>query len=292
MKKETYLYDNGNTIISYHKTEAGSKTLVVHFAPFGKGKRERDSWYGKVAFRAGFDVVSVREREIGWYQDMPLDDFLRSLDPVLHSYDKVVCYGESMGGYAALYYSVIINADCLAMSPLVSIHPKYPQFGWEEFRSKVNWIHTPLSLNNRYYNGRVLIAYDPTLEKDSIYINEEIRPVFRRDEYLMLHYSGHPVRASLNELGTLDYLILNFIKGHPTPCRRDLMHEKHKSPTYLIGLAFKAARQGKIKLAAKIYSQVVELNPNFKSSWLEHPLMLPAIERAKSFSQLPYGPGL
>lgn len=272
-------FDNGTSVMSYHRVFSDTGTLVVHFAPFMENDIHRS--YGKFLLAAGLDLISVRKREDFWYQDLDLDAFRREVEPFARNYSRVVCYGSSMGGYAALYFAGTIGAHCIALSPLVSIHPKYPWFGLENYRARVEFVHKPLVDVPKTPGARNLIVYDPKEWRDHPYVTREVVPAFPDADYVPIMYSGHPSGELLHEAGTLKPLVLGYIRGEPPPRPLDLVGDKASMKYYLMNLAVHCAKRKKTRWAASLYNRIKALDPGL-NHWL---LRMPNFDAARAMAE-------
>lgn len=73
---------------------------------------------------SGFDCLYFRDTDLDWYsngafrKESSQKEFLEFLKNQSMNYNFICCCGQSSGGYAALNYSILINADlCIAFSP-------------------------------------------------------------------------------------------------------------------------------------------------------------------------------
>jgi pimeloyl-ACP methyl ester carboxylesterase len=276
-------FDNGISVMSYHLAAEKSYTLIVHFAPFAENRI--DTFHGKFLLTAGFDLISVRKRKEYWYQDLDLHAFGQAVGQFCRNYRNIVCYGSSMGAYAALYFAGIIGANCVAISPLVSIHPKYPWFGFDNYRARVKFVHQPLVDVPKTPDARNLIVYDPKEWRDQPYVAREVAPAFPQADYVRLPYSGHPSGELLHEAGTLRSLVLGYIRGEPPSRPRDLMGKRAEMKTYLMCLANHCAKRRKIAWAASLYNRIKNLDPNFDHWLLRTPVFDPVRTMAETMAK-------
>ncbi|EGF93122.1 expE8 [Asticcacaulis biprosthecium C19] len=83
------------------------------------------NFFGKiVGQKANMTVIGFMAKRPNWYPDAQMASAIRSIEPDLSKFAHRVTYGSSMGGYGALKYSRMLNADAaLALCPQWSIDP-------------------------------------------------------------------------------------------------------------------------------------------------------------------------
>lgn len=103
--------------------EDKSDFLLVTFNHMGKPGR-RSFWGQDAASKLGISCLGIVPKEAHWYPDNAMQRILPSLLAVASQYKEVITYGFSMGAYASLKYSKVLNASrVLAFSPQSSIDP-------------------------------------------------------------------------------------------------------------------------------------------------------------------------
>ena len=88
------------------------------------------------------DALHILTRENDWFQN---EDFLVACAQVAEltrHYRRVVAYGSSMGGYAAIRYGGRVGAGvAFAMSPQYSINPRevFFEYRWKDLCSRIDF---------------------------------------------------------------------------------------------------------------------------------------------------------
>lgn len=262
MVKRTTLYDNGRTVIRHVVNPNRAKdTLVVTFAEMMRNDPSKPGFGQEFLLRHAVDVVTVQKRHESWYQDLKVDHFRKAIAKVRASYDRVVCYGISMGAFASLYFGGSIGASIMAISPLCSIHPLYPELGHNEYRKKVE--ATQCDLSEAPKSDRpVCIVYDPLQPFDSIYIRSEVKPAFPNASFYIAPGSGHPSSFCLNNMRILGKLVLGFVDNDATfniaAAMRPLRATSH---VYLETMADRCSKKMRFNTAVHLYSRAIRLAP-------------------------------
>lgn len=257
------LLDNGQTVIR-HLRNPGRKsdTLVVTFAEMLMNDPSQPGFGEQFLLKAGYDLVIVQKRSENWYQDLKVEDFSSAVSGIAAEYSDVVCYGISMGAFAALYFGGAVNASILALSPLCSIHPRYPQLGGREYRKHVvatqcDLAHAPKS------QQPVFIVFDQRLQLDAFYMRSEVMPAFPKATIAVAPGAGHPVSRCLNGMGLLRPLVLDFIRERRTPnLAAALRPHRANSTIWLTNLGERCARRKRFTTALSLYEKAIGLAPD------------------------------
>ncbi|NIJ08792.1 pimeloyl-ACP methyl ester carboxylesterase [Sphingomonas vulcanisoli] len=161
--------------------------------------------FGEVFFEAlGIPAFHILHRRNHWFQHPELPEALAALRPHLAGYRKVVVYGSSMGGFAALAYGSLLGAHIgLALSPQYSVDPKVAPFE-SRWRADIRRIRF-LKPDRAPPLPRQFIAFDPADAADARHaaLFADRSPTV----LIPARHGGHPVGAFLNETGVLRALI-------------------------------------------------------------------------------------
>jgi hypothetical protein len=175
--------------------------------------RDLDRWgFGENFLRdRAVDAVHVIGRDNNWYQYPEMPDAMAAIARVSRGYRRVISYGSSMGGYAAIRYGGAAGAAAaLAMSPQFSIDPTVVPFEWRwleetrqiDFTLERSW--TPAFVATAY------ILYDPrTLDRRHM-------ALFAARGYVVpvpMPHSGHSIARFLADCGLLQQAVLDAAHG-------------------------------------------------------------------------------
>lgn len=108
-------------ITLHHGANADAGPLDITFG--GQPSKLTASGFGTGwCLGKGWDTIYVAQRAETQYQDLPLEAFVGAVAEVIEGRD-VVCYGSSLGAYAALYYGGSIDARIIAAAPMLPAWP-------------------------------------------------------------------------------------------------------------------------------------------------------------------------
>jgi tetratricopeptide (TPR) repeat protein len=190
----------------------GKSCCVVTFDSFTDFRALDRTGFGEGFLNGvGVDAIHIIPRENAWYQHPEMLDAMACVHAATRAYERVVSYGSSMGGYAALRFAGVAGANAaLALSPQYSIDPAVVP--WEE-----RWLEPGKHFNSVWEGVLPLpelpeayIAYDP-LNIDRKHIALLARHM--RFEPIGLEQGGHPVTGFLAETGMLKTLILSICRN-------------------------------------------------------------------------------
>ena len=200
--------DIGNNIIRFCAQNSG--TLVISFDAGGRrhaADPARPGFGQKFLVQAGFDAMFVLPKQLDWYQTPELATFFlqRAADGFFKKYKRIVTYGSSMGGFAALAYSKYVGAThVIALQPRTTLI--HSQARWRSSFSRRMTIRQngPLAdaldgLNN---TAAVSVFFDPFFKRDAIHASRLIGkgPNIR---LLKIPFVGHTVPSFLAQTGQL-----------------------------------------------------------------------------------------
>jgi tetratricopeptide (TPR) repeat protein len=189
-----------------------SQACVVAFSSFTDDPRLDRPGFGEGFFREkGIDAVHIINRTNVWYDYGELPEALQRIAALTAAYTRVVTYGSSMGGYAAIRYAEPAGASmAIAISPQYSISRRLVPF---EKRWKSEARGKNLRSGHRHGSARVetVIFYDPH-DQDLEHVRL-IAQAYPRTAAVRLPHAGHPVGAFLAETRLLSGAVLDIISG-------------------------------------------------------------------------------
>lgn len=199
------LASHDDYLITHHLSASRdfSRPLVITFGGQPSGRSVEG--FGTGWCRAhGLDSVYVAQRKGTQYQGLDLDSFANAVGNIASGRD-VVCYGSSLGAYAALYFGGCINARIVAAAPML---PAYPPLNRAPDRIPI--LHMPLPEAPSSTHSPIIL-YDPTLPSDSLIVADMVRPAYPDARYMRLEYAGHTVLNYLAKAGVISPLIWSMI---------------------------------------------------------------------------------
>jgi len=234
---------------------------VVTFDNYGIGHGFDRQGFGETFFQtAGISAIHVMGVREDWYQYSDIFDAMAAVRQAVAGAARVMTYGSSMGGYAALRFAEAAGANAaLAMSPQYSIDPSTVPFEmrWTQDAGRIQWlpeIAKPLSLS-----FAPIVVYDTRIEdaQHAALISADTEIV-----EIKLPYTGHPSTTALGEVGLLRPLVLQALSGElDVPAfRKSALKARRQSPKHLAQLA-SAQPEHRLRCALDIAQKAVELAP-------------------------------
>lgn len=192
--------------------------------------------FGEAYFSTrGIDAIHVLSRDNQWYQYEELPRALSAIAAVTRGYQRVIAYGSSMGGFAALRYGSACGANVgIALSPQYTVDPDIVPFDrrWTDDVARISFRrHEVPPLSTQY------IVYDPRDAHDRRHFRlfAENGPVAG----IAIPHAGHPVGGYLSETGLLGPL-LEAVEAGPvdaTAFAAELRRRRRQSAHYFFILA-------------------------------------------------------
>jgi hypothetical protein len=188
-------------------TGLSADRCVVTFSPF-----EDNHALGRPGFEQGFlrrarvDAIHVIPRGNHAYQYADLPELCRQVAKVTSTYARIVAYGSSMGGYAAIRYGGWAGADvALALSPQFTLDPWRRPFDgrWPDHVRNVQFLHE----HGRVPVRQAIVVYDPSDRYDDAHAR-----LLRTLTHVIpvpLTGCGHPCTGLLADLGLLHPMALD-----------------------------------------------------------------------------------
>ncbi|WP_181708333.1 tetratricopeptide repeat protein [Chthonobacter rhizosphaerae] len=219
---------------------------MVTFDHLGALNVETPGFGEAFLLKHGFDVLNFQKRKENYYQDLSRDCFKQVVHNLPNTYDRVCLYGSSLGGYAALYYSIAVESDLIAISPLCSIHPGHNNVQ-ARHDSRVEWQHDQLQLPTNYHASAVILT-DPYDHQDAFFLQGVVRPAFPEAYVVKVPFGGHPVGEVLSELGVLKQYIVDVLRREGSRSI-STVGIKGRSKSIVFNMANEAIRRNKTNIA-------------------------------------------
>ena len=215
----------------------GGPVCYVTFASYTDERTLDRPGFGEEFFAArGIDAIHVLSRENRWYQHPELMDALAAVATASGGYARVIAYGSSMGGFAALRYGATCGATVgIALSPQFTVDPRIAPFDrrWAGDVARIAFRHDSHlpALAEQY------IAYDPRDACDRRHF--ALFAARSPTKGVPVPYGGHPVGSYLSETEMLRPLLERVEAGDldPEAHARELRHRRRRSGHYFYVLA-------------------------------------------------------
>lgn len=234
---------------------------VVTFDNYGIGHGFDRPGFGEEFLRlSGVSAIHVMGRREDWYQYPEMAEAMAVVKAATVGADRVMTYGSSMGGYAALRFADAAGAHAvLAISPQYSIDPQKTPFEtrWLQDSQRICWLP---EVDGRIVSEvRPVVVFDPTIEdgRQVARIQEDI------DIWpIRLPYASHPATTYLGEIGLLKSLVLQTLSGEldAVSFGREARSRRSKSGLYISTLAMSQPAHRR-ELAFSLAQRSVAINP-------------------------------
>lgn len=181
----------------------GSDVLIVSFEPAATGKNEPDLsrpvWGQALLLKRGVSVLGVKRVATDWYRNPELHQAFRALQAAgwFRRYARVMFYGSSMGGYAALAFAACApGCTVLAFSPQSTLAPDRCWFDQRFAGGRAKRWRGDLvdGVDGAEAASRVYVCYDPYQVKDRLHAQ---RLPARNRVDLRLPFVGHTTVQAL-----------------------------------------------------------------------------------------------
>lgn len=187
--------------------------LFVTFEPAGVAQVNRSKYragWGENIFRSlGVSSLHIKANSSNWYLKPDLPAALTSLQPLFRSFDRVITYGGSMGGFGALTY-----ADLIGAQTVISINPQSTLdqriVPWEDRypvaqERLLDFSHPHADAVGKYANAeQVLIFGDRRYDFDNAHVERLMAP---NVTYVNTPYIEHQVPEHLMHMKALTYIV-------------------------------------------------------------------------------------
>ncbi|WP_051201545.1 hypothetical protein [Paracoccus aminophilus] len=170
-----------------------SRTLLVTFGDMMALASGDRAWGEDLGLKHDMDVLSFMAGSRNWYPAISMMKALDLLSRALHQYDERICYGGSMGGYAALKYSSRIGADrVVAYMPQFSIDSR--DVNDSRYSRHFNQAeNADMAISPQDVSGAVVLVSDPGFLPDERHIERIVTEVARPVERIKVRNAEHSV---------------------------------------------------------------------------------------------------
>lgn len=251
-------------------------TLIVSFVTEAQARARADQLpqAAAIAMAKGWSSLSIIAETETWFRDPAVWAFFDRLvdDAFFEDFDRVLFYGERMGGYAATAYCVAApGSTVLALAPRATLTPA--RAGWDTRHSA----DRRRDFTSRYGfapdmtegAGQVFILHDPTVTLDAMHAS-----LFGGRWVTHLHAAliGEDPAASLDAMQVLPRMIEAAAEGRLTAEGwGKLWRARRNFGPYLKAILLKAEAQGRPAREAGICRSVIRRlrAPRFRKRLME-----------------------
>ena len=236
------------------RLENGSRHCVVTFDSYSDAQTLDRPGFGEEFFqKLGVDAVHIIGRQNDWYQYPELLEAAAIVRSFLASRERVISYGSSMGGYAAIRFGGIFGTHlAAAFSPQFSVNPAVAPFErrWLADALRIRFCLEAMSIR---FVPRAFIFYDPR-DDDRLHVD-----LFRGHTEVVdiaVPLGGHPCISMLSETDLLRPILLRLLETGESPdnLMSGFRAARLTSPDFFYQLSVRAKRpRAKTLLAERAY---------------------------------------
>jgi len=202
---ESLAKDDNFEITLHRSPKLKSDKLVVTFG--GQPSDLASKGFGTdFMLSLGVNTVYVAQKFGTQFQGLSVENFRDILMPLAAEWDDIVCYGSSLGGYAALYYGGSLDARIIAAAPML------PAWRPLKLRAYADLPMTHLELKDVPLSSKdPTVFYDPMVARDKFLIEKMVELAYPETKRVPIPYAGHTVLVTLSQAKLLKPIIHNLI---------------------------------------------------------------------------------
>lgn len=163
-----------------------------------------------------FNVLGIMPKHKSWFPKSSMLNMLQAIAELIAPFQQRIAYGGSMGGYAAIKYSNLLNVQrVVAMVPQYSIDPedvedaRYNMFYQPELNEGMRIEAEDVSPEREY-----ILVYDPYCTEDRAHYMK-LEAVLPQHHVLHLPFTGHDAIAVLASSELLyDFLLHEYDESY------------------------------------------------------------------------------
>ncbi|MCR4529414.1 hypothetical protein [Acinetobacter venetianus] len=178
--------------------KGSSDTLVISFGDLISRAKGMSINAEKSLIKYQYNVIGIMPKLKSWFPKSSMLQMQQYVQPILQQFKGIVGYGGSMGGYAAIKYSKLLNMQkIVAFVPQYSIDPdvvqdrRYAEFFDPSIHQDMQIQADEVDSNREY-----LIVYDPYFAEDKEHFLK-IKPLLPKMHVIHLPFTGHEALAVL-----------------------------------------------------------------------------------------------
>lgn len=221
MKQLKIVSDFDETTVYVNQFIDEGDILYVSFAAFspsGSGKPFNPGLFGK----NGIACVFVCQKWNHWWHTSDIHK-IKELIKKLANGRKVILYGSSMGGYAAIHYSDYLNAYLsISIAPQTLITPRFSEdVRWTNFREKISNFNFDERTNIARIKGNVVILSDHDFPLDEMHrtVVEECNSC-HNISFVNVPYSMHNTASAVVKSGVIGEFVKSIKTNHKASVQR------------------------------------------------------------------------
>lgn len=189
-----------------------SNTLVLSFGDLITRASGLSINAEKSLIKYQYNVIGVMPKQKSWFPQASMIELAKAISPILEGFKNIVGYGGSMGGYAAIKYSNLLNMNrVIAFVPQYSIDPEHVEDRrYAEFFDSVANKDMQIQPQDVDSAREYVIVYDPyfSIDREHYLKIKELLPSLHT---IHLPFTGHEALSVLASSSLLhDFIEHNF----------------------------------------------------------------------------------
>ena len=224
---------------------------------------------------ANISCIGVMTTLKGFYLSPEMDEVFRLVERERRG-RKVVVFGQSMGGYAAIKHSRALCADyVLACSPFYSMDPDELEFPSERHRKILqhsmahhNVVDRPqfkgMRITAADAQGRVVVFYDPSDFVD-VYDADLLRKYLPDAEFITVPHAGHGVHNSSWRTPMFSDLVCAARSDDHQAVVREMSRIRRGNAVFMVRSLRKASQRKPLLCLKALRSPRVAGHPDFRT---------------------------
>ncbi|USA46890.1 hypothetical protein NDN11_01755 [Acinetobacter sp. C26M] len=178
--------------------KGSSDTLVISFGDLISRAKGMSINAEKSLIKYQYNVIGIMPKQKSWFPKSSMLQMQQQIQPILQQFKGIVGYGGSMGGYAAIKYSNLLNMQkIVAFVPQYSIDPdvvqdrRYAEFFDVSIHQDMQIQADEVDSSREY-----IIVYDPYFAEDKEHFLK-IQPLLPKMHVIHLPFTGHEALSVL-----------------------------------------------------------------------------------------------
>lgn len=178
--------------------KGSSDTLVISFGDLISRAKGMSINAEKSLIKYQYNVIGIMPKQKSWFPKTSMLNMQQQIQPILQQFKGIVGYGGSMGGYAAIKYSNLLNMQkIVAFVPQFSIDPnvvedrRYAEFFDASIHQDMQIQADEVDSSREY-----IIVYDPYYAEDKEHFLK-IQPLLPKMHVIHLPFTGHEALSVL-----------------------------------------------------------------------------------------------
>lgn len=175
-----------------------SNTLVLSFGDLITRASGLSINAEKSLIKYQYNVIGVMPKQKSWFPQESMVELAKAISPILEGFKNIVGYGGSMGGYAAIKYSNLLNMNrVIAFVPQYSIDPEHVEDRrYAEFFDSVANKDMQIRPQDVDATREYVIVYDPYFSIDREHYLK-IKQLLPSLHTIHLPFTGHEALSVL-----------------------------------------------------------------------------------------------